>query len=276
MIAIGSCLAPIFAQARWYSPDLGRFITMDTYEGTQQEPQSLHKYTYCESDPANNTDPSGHEVQGIVAAMDIGRILFAAVSPAAGKAKSATATTVLLPSLPTDKNTQLLVGLIFAESSSKNWGGGDNEDEKIEMGLTVLNRTFYARLTAPNGRSYNHTFGNGTVQSAIQYSGEFVAYGGERWKKVMTGTSLKTKAELDRLQVFEKEHLALSIDAATFCTDGKAPLPTGLAGIGNPAGQFPVAFNKAANSPPNKRRMVKFLSVGSHSFYSFIPGREAE
>lgn len=112
--------------------------------------------------------------------------------------------------------------------------------------------------------------------TAIQYPGEFVAYGGNRWNVVMSGTTLKTKPELDKLQVFEKDHLRLSIDAANFCTDGTAPLPTGLASIGDTAGQSPIAFNKAANSPPNNQRMVRFVHVGSHTFYSFRPGRETQ
>jgi hypothetical protein len=41
------------------SPDAGRFQTMDSYEGTQEEPLTLHKYLYAHADPVNGTDPSG-------------------------------------------------------------------------------------------------------------------------------------------------------------------------------------------------------------------------
>jgi hypothetical protein len=34
---------------------------MDTYEGDDQEPLSLHKYLYGGGDPVNNIDPSGHD-----------------------------------------------------------------------------------------------------------------------------------------------------------------------------------------------------------------------
>jgi hypothetical protein len=34
-------------------------ITMDTYQGDNQDPLSLHKFLYCEANPANGTDPSG-------------------------------------------------------------------------------------------------------------------------------------------------------------------------------------------------------------------------
>jgi len=35
-------------------------ITMDTDEGDQTDPLSLHRYLYCEANPINMTDPSGH------------------------------------------------------------------------------------------------------------------------------------------------------------------------------------------------------------------------
>jgi hypothetical protein len=53
-------LVPAPSQARWMSPDAGRFQTMDSYEGTQEEPLTLHKYLYAHADPVNGTDPSGH------------------------------------------------------------------------------------------------------------------------------------------------------------------------------------------------------------------------
>ena len=48
-------------RARFYDPGTGRFTTMDTYEGSPQDPQSLHKYTYCTDNPINYKDPTGHD-----------------------------------------------------------------------------------------------------------------------------------------------------------------------------------------------------------------------
>ncbi len=70
-------LAPGISRARWMNPDTGRFHTMDSYEGNQEEPMSMHKYLYCEVNPVNRIDPSGHAAYFI--ARELG---FAAGAPA--------------------------------------------------------------------------------------------------------------------------------------------------------------------------------------------------
>ena len=50
-----------YYNARYYSPDEGRFLTADTYRGEFEEPLSLHLYAYCVNNPVNYTDPSGHK-----------------------------------------------------------------------------------------------------------------------------------------------------------------------------------------------------------------------
>ena len=50
-----------YYNARYYSPDEGRFVTVDTYRGEFEEPLSLHLYAYCANNPINFTDPSGHK-----------------------------------------------------------------------------------------------------------------------------------------------------------------------------------------------------------------------
>jgi hypothetical protein len=53
-------LVPAIVPARDMNPSTGRFMTMDTYEGSKEEPQSLHKYGFAHVDPVNNVDPSGN------------------------------------------------------------------------------------------------------------------------------------------------------------------------------------------------------------------------
>ena len=47
-------------RARFYNPNNGRFNAMDTFMGSNQDPQSLHKYAYVHGDPINAIDPLGH------------------------------------------------------------------------------------------------------------------------------------------------------------------------------------------------------------------------
>jgi RHS repeat-associated protein len=49
-----------YLRARYYDPTTGRFISKDSYEGKVTNPLSLNLYTYCENNPVNRHDPSGH------------------------------------------------------------------------------------------------------------------------------------------------------------------------------------------------------------------------
>ncbi|WP_379351290.1 RHS repeat-associated core domain-containing protein [Paenibacillus sp. GCM10027629] len=45
---------------RYYKPEIGRFVSEDTYEGQIHEPLSLNRYTYVYNNPLIYIDPSGH------------------------------------------------------------------------------------------------------------------------------------------------------------------------------------------------------------------------
>ena len=45
--------------ARYYDPDLGRFMTRDPFMGIKTNPQSLNRYTYCLNNPVKLVDPAG-------------------------------------------------------------------------------------------------------------------------------------------------------------------------------------------------------------------------
>jgi hypothetical protein len=45
----------------YLNPNTGRFWTMDSYEGNNAGPLSLHKYLYTANNPVNRMDPSGHD-----------------------------------------------------------------------------------------------------------------------------------------------------------------------------------------------------------------------
>jgi len=46
--------------ARYYNPEIGRFITRDTYRGDIYKPWTQNLYTYCNNNPVNYVDPTGH------------------------------------------------------------------------------------------------------------------------------------------------------------------------------------------------------------------------
>ena len=50
-----------YAKRRFYSSELGRFISPDPYVGSIRldNPDSWNRYAYCENDPINNIDPNG-------------------------------------------------------------------------------------------------------------------------------------------------------------------------------------------------------------------------
>jgi RHS repeat-associated protein len=45
--------------ARYYDPDLGRFMTRDPLAGKKAIPQSLNRYAYCANNPITLVDPEG-------------------------------------------------------------------------------------------------------------------------------------------------------------------------------------------------------------------------
>ena len=51
----------IYLRARYYQPEMGRFLTRDTYTGEEDEPESLHLYAHCGNDGVNSVNPSGHD-----------------------------------------------------------------------------------------------------------------------------------------------------------------------------------------------------------------------
>lgn len=55
-----SDLGMYFLRARYLNTQTGRFHTMDTYEGRNGDPLTLHKYLYTHSNPVMNVDPSGN------------------------------------------------------------------------------------------------------------------------------------------------------------------------------------------------------------------------
>ena len=69
--------------ARYYDPELGRFITPDSFVQSPFDPQTLNRYTYCRNNPLIYIDPTGH-IFGFIAAIIIGAILGGAMAAISG------------------------------------------------------------------------------------------------------------------------------------------------------------------------------------------------
>ncbi len=52
-----------YNRARYLNVSTGRFWSMDSFEGDDDEPASLHKYTYTENDPINAHDATGYQTE---------------------------------------------------------------------------------------------------------------------------------------------------------------------------------------------------------------------
>lgn len=50
----------VYLRARWYAPEMGRFMSKDLWNGDLHEPMSSNAWLYTLANPVNYTDPSGY------------------------------------------------------------------------------------------------------------------------------------------------------------------------------------------------------------------------
>jgi RHS repeat-associated protein len=79
-----AALGDYYLRQRFYDPGSGRFSRMDTWEGKQEDPLTLHKYIYAHNNPSNLLDPTGFSSEfapggGLALRSVIENILFAAL-----------------------------------------------------------------------------------------------------------------------------------------------------------------------------------------------------
>jgi hypothetical protein len=167
---------------------------------------------------------------------------------------------------PESETEQLLAAVIYCESGSKN-SHGENADEKDAIAACFLNRVYYGKLHSPSDRN-RKDFGD-TLARAIEIGSS--AHGNAMWNRLMDDDVMKSSNQL-RVALSDpqsREHFRLSCEAATRISKLSAPIP--LAAFGNRA---PAAFNQALDKAPGNGRLEKIGSLGAHSFYGFVPGRE--
>lgn len=69
-----------YYHARYYDPELGRFIQADSIVQSPYDPQTLNRYAYCRNNPVKFVDPSGHGWIGSILAA-VGAIIAIALAP---------------------------------------------------------------------------------------------------------------------------------------------------------------------------------------------------
>ena len=50
----------LYMNARYYNPTTARFLSQDTCTGSASDPWTQHLYAYCNNNPVNMVDPTGH------------------------------------------------------------------------------------------------------------------------------------------------------------------------------------------------------------------------
>jgi len=58
------------AKARYFDPQLGRFLSQDSALGHVDDPPSLHRYFYANDNPTRFIDPTGHQAQSVAPEID--------------------------------------------------------------------------------------------------------------------------------------------------------------------------------------------------------------
>ncbi|MDB5050955.1 MAG: Rhs family protein [Fibrobacteres bacterium] len=244
-------------RARLMDPRVGRFASVDPYEGDPEAPISLHRYLYAGASPSNFVDPTGEVFIGeLLLSISVSSIL---INVGATINRSA-ATKIPLSAYSADNDVQQTIGITFAESGTVS-NGGESIDEQVAIAATVINRVWYSTWSKQNRRDFG-----GTVGAVISKKGEYLAYGGDRWNLVMSGSSLKTPEVLSSLLKTNGDRLHFNNVVSAVPTDLSLPIDA--------LGGYPIWFQKGSTSP-SKDRAEYLGKIGLHNFWGLVDGREA-
>jgi RHS repeat-associated protein len=127
-----------YQRARYMNPSTGRFWTRDTWEGSQEDPLSLHKYLYCEDNPADGIDPSGNDFELASILEGIGGL---GIIGAQINAVSAQAATAIRPyKAVRDLSSAVLVPDLTHVKARFTWRILDQHDRPFPSGVRVVEK----------------------------------------------------------------------------------------------------------------------------------------
>ena len=145
-----------YPRARYCNPADGRFLTVDTFEGNNSDPLSLHKYLYANGNPVNRTNPSGHDsLIGVSVASAIGGSLHAMYDGGVSAAGSAMQATLFGAQAGKSMN-EVLTGFVLDETGLslavdayqgiKDYFGSDQDSGEIAEMTEMVEHFNYAVL----------------------------------------------------------------------------------------------------------------------------------
>ncbi len=260
----------VYLRARWYDPNTGRFLSSDTFEGSPENPLSLHKYLFAEGDGVNKSDASGLSSTSIdnmsegpfkIVMMHVAENLY----------------TNYLYRAPSELSQRQIIGLMFSESAFYR-GSREITAEKIAIGAVVLNRIHYTSTwnqfsSKPNRNQMD--FGNPDAWSVIIHPRQFAAYLSKvpMWNLVMNGNDLFSSDLIDQRLNNSKyrEKWNDSVTAMLLLSQMGSP-PFSIPELGN---DIPVGF-VSDKSIVIGSRLEYTGSLNKNHFTRFKPGKEYE
>jgi len=251
IVLVALLSAATTSQARWMNPQTGRFHTMDTYDGDNRNPPSLHKYVYAENNPINNTDPSGHEVEEQLTITEV-------VATLASPKMSGVSPGRLRPSRPLTAGEVDLGRSVFG--SKINYS-----TPKVVNGPWIAQGLFTA--VTPNGNIYAR--GDGTAAGGIyrkDYSidpdvgirGVFVHEMTHVWQ-YQNGFHVVTGAAFDRNYDYDHSKLGTK-DFKTYGIEQEAHIVEDLYLVRSGAPIYENNYSTVVPNPPPLQTYVKVTS----------------
>ncbi len=142
-----------YLRARYYNQNIGRFYSIDPFAGYHSDPQSLHKYAYCHSDPVNGTDPTGKfftvndKLSTMAIRMILENMVDMAISPIMDVAAAKTLPQAYRVGLLTAMHASAInIGSSLAASIGQYVAFGDVAGIDLLISPTNLNMAFYTFL----------------------------------------------------------------------------------------------------------------------------------
>ena len=190
-----------YLNARYYNPADKRFLTEDTYRGSENDPNTLHLYAYCANNPVNYVDPSGHYAEALWVATGTYRVVQGAAAVGAFVVSPTGVVLVITALICVTVYQGVKYYKVKAKKSSKSKAKGtktsqqtkgksaNKKVEAVRKGISnklldgngkVDLSKFNTKL--PNGQGFKGPDGWRIVKDRAVNASKMVGHGGSFWK----------------------------------------------------------------------------------------------